>query len=594
MTSQLTALPDEVIQTILSYLPPSTTLSLQQTCRRFVDVASEPLLWKQYCQTGFRWWHRQHLVKTKFQDASFIDWKPLFATRHLSSQATRNAIGRIVADELGRLDSIKVILDAGYDAKDDLLDMFWNASSSEDHLAQKYWSHAALGCLHRVTAVEEWLDLKAGRAYVDAFEKPLAALDLFILEEQATGDTDDIFARLDSYVASVRRAYPAIDDLSPRDKAATVAEHLLQNKWIGIQDDRHYHSLDHMFLGVALFSGNRNSVPLISAVIYCYVARQFNLRAAPCNYPFHVHALVQPPAGIDLDGNLLSESDLGNTEPSKLTHLYMDPFNSSEPVTLSTLERNLNFVAPTSSPAQKASYLSAATPRDLTIRAAHNILSSPSQYAGPPLHPINPNLATYAALFSLVFLARSTANPPDQLRQHLVVLTQHFLEYFDLDIHLFETYVLPLTISQPDARAYRNLIHQLKDSDHESRPPKSRSDPRNAVVKFNVGQVFRHRRRHYLAVIYGWDPYCRMQEQWITMNQVDRLPNGRNQPFYNVLVEDESTRYVAEENVVLLSPSEITEDMLAAFPIEIGKWFKRYDPQTATFRSNVRHEYPDD
>ena len=27
---------------------------------------------------------------------------------------------------------------------------------------------------------------------------------------------------------------------------------------------------------------------------------------------------------------------------------------------------------------------------------------------------------------------------------------------------------------------------------------------------------------------------------------VDRLPNGRNQPFYNVLVEDGSNRYAAE------------------------------------------------
>ena len=43
-----------------------------------------------------------------------------------------------------------------------------------------------------MTAVEEWLDLKSGRDYVDSFEKPLAALDLFILEEQATGDINDV------------------------------------------------------------------------------------------------------------------------------------------------------------------------------------------------------------------------------------------------------------------------------------------------------------------------------------------------------------------------------------------------------------------
>jgi F-box protein 21 len=396
---------------------------------------------------------------------------------------------------------------------------------------------------------------------------------------------------LRSYAASVREAHPAIDDLTPRQKAITVAEHLLEKQWIGIQDNRHYHSLDHMFLGVSLFSENKNSVPLISAVTYCYVARQFDLRAAPCSYPFHVHALVQPPPGLDLDGNSLEAPP--DDVPSKLTHLYMDPFNSAEPVPLSKLEAQLRFINPTATPLQHMSYLSTASPRDLSIRAAHNILASPSHDPGPPLHHINPNLATYGALFSLVMLPSHPLANPGQMRQHLAVLTQHFLEYFDLDIHLFETHVLPLAYSLPDSRAYRNLISQLKDADNESRHPKYRSNPVNTVVEFSVGQVFRHRRRGYLAVIYGWDPYCRMQEQWITMNQVDRLPNGRHQPFYNVLVEDESTRYVAQENVVLLGPEEITPDHVTAFPIEIGKWFKRFDAQSGTFISNVRDEYPD-
>jgi F-box protein 21 len=271
----------------------------------------------------------------------------------------------------------------------------------------------------------------------------------------------------------------------------------------------------------------------------------------------------------------------------------MDPFNSSEPVSLPKLEAQLKFITPTATPEQTVSYLSAVSARNLSNRAAHNILSSPSHDPGLPVHPINPNLATYAALFSLVILPSHPFNHPVQMRQHLAVLTQHFLEYFDLDIHLFETHVLPLAYALPDSRAYRNIISQLKESDHESRTPKYRSDERNAIVEYKVGQVFRHRRRGYLAVIYGWDHYCRMQEQWITMNQVDRLPRGRNQPFYNVLVEDESTRYVAQENVVLLSADEITEQHVNAFPIEIGKWFKRYDPDTGTFVSNVKDEYPE-
>ncbi|KAJ9611606.1 hypothetical protein H2200_004790 [Cladophialophora chaetospira] len=590
MDSPLTDLPDEVIQVILSFLPPISNIALQQTCRHFANIANEPLLWKSYCQETFKWWDIRHVFKARLQDVSFTGWKDLFAQRHTTSRATRTAVDNIVTKETGRLDSMKVILEAGYDAKQDLIDMFWNAASSPNHLAQRYWSHAALGCLHRLIAVQEWTAVTQ-RETVTSYERSLGAFDLFILEEQLEGDMTDIYARLRSYATSVRQAHPNIDDLSPRERATVVAQHLLDNKWIGIQDNRHYHSLDHMFLGVSLFGKNRNSVPLISAVTYCYVARQFDLRAAPCSYPFHVHALVKPPPGFDLDGNSLPESS--DKTPSKLTHLYMDPFNSSEPVPLSKLEAQLKFITPTATPAQTTSYLSAASPRDLAIRAAHNILSSPSHDPGLPLHPINPNLATYAALFSLVVLPAHPLAHPAQMRQHLAVLTQHFLEYFDLDIHLFETHVLPLAYALPDSRAYRNLVSQLKDADHEPRTPKYRSDERNKVVDFKVGQVFRHRRRGYLAVIYGWDHYCRMQEQWITMNQVDRLPQGRNQPFYNVLVEDESTRYVAQENVVLLGPEEIAEEHINAFPIEIGKWFKRYDPETGTFVSNVRGEYPE-
>jgi F-box protein 21 len=134
---QITTLPDEVIQTILSYSPPTTAISLQQTCRRFSSVANEPLLWRQYCQT-YRWWDKRHNIKSKFRDASsFADWKSLYANRHTSSHATRNAIDRIVAEELGRLDWINIILEAGYDAKEMLLDMFRNAASSQNYLAQK-------------------------------------------------------------------------------------------------------------------------------------------------------------------------------------------------------------------------------------------------------------------------------------------------------------------------------------------------------------------------------------------------------------------------------------------------------------------------
>ena len=137
MSSPLTELPDEVIQVVLSYLPPISNAALQQTCRHFADVANEPLLWKSYCQDTFKWWDSRHTFKARLQDASFTGWKDLFAERHKTSRASRNAVDKIVNEESGRLDSMKVILEAGYDAKQDLLDMFWNAASSHNRLAQR-------------------------------------------------------------------------------------------------------------------------------------------------------------------------------------------------------------------------------------------------------------------------------------------------------------------------------------------------------------------------------------------------------------------------------------------------------------------------
>lgn len=58
-------------------------------------------------------------------------------------------------------------------------------------------------------------------------------------------------------------------------------------------------------------------------------------------------------------------------------------------------------------------------------------------------------------------------------------------------------------------------------------------------------------RYDYRCVIYGWDLTCKMSDLWIAQMGVDRLPNGRNQPFYNVLVEDGTNRY-ASQGVILM------------------------------------------
>lgn len=59
---------------------------------------------------------------------------------------------------------------------------------------KRYWSHAAIGCIHRMMAVEEWKKIKAGTPSDPnfAYELILASFDMFILEERNVGDTSDV------------------------------------------------------------------------------------------------------------------------------------------------------------------------------------------------------------------------------------------------------------------------------------------------------------------------------------------------------------------------------------------------------------------
>ena len=62
-----------------------------------------------------------------------------------------------------------------------------------------------------------------------------------------------------------------------------------------------------------------------------------------------------------------------------------------------------------------------------------------------------------------------------------------------------------------------------------------------------MGLYFILNRFDYKCVVYGWDPFCKMSEEWINQMGVDTdLSRGRNQPFYNVLVSDGSERYASQ------------------------------------------------
>ncbi|ONI30927.1 hypothetical protein PRUPE_1G282000 [Prunus persica] len=81
----------------------------------------------------------------------------------------------------------------------------------------------------------------------------------------------------------------------------------------------------------------------------------------------------------------------------------------------------------------------------------------------------------------------------------------------------------------------------------------------NANYSFRLGQRVRHKKFGYRAVVCGMDPVCCESSSWMETAEVEKLHQGSNQPFYQVLVDVHAdpnllVAYVSEEN--LLAPDE--------------------------------------
>mmetsp|Transcript_6918 Transcript_6918/g.20023 ORF Transcript_6918/g.20023 Transcript_6918/m.20023 type:complete len:153 (+) Transcript_6918:1803-2261(+) len=84
---------------------------------------------------------------------------------------------------------------------------------------------------------------------------------------------------------------------------------------------------------------------------------------------------------------------------------------------------------------------------------------------------------------------------------------------------------------------------------------------RSSAIQFRVGDIVRHKRYNYRAVIFGWDPKCAATHRWMEQMNIRSLPHGKNQPFYHTLCDQRDrpgsqTTYVAQENLELLEMDE--------------------------------------
>ena len=358
---------------------------------------------------------------------------------------------------------------------------------------------------------------------------------MFRISNKNTHPPRQISRYLDRIVDGIVAERPNIEDLPPRTKAASIAEYLRAKNLSGIESGREYYRIEHSFLGIALKSEGHNSLPLISAAIYCYVAQKLGLNANPCGFPFHVHVIIRPRPGYDLDGNALEEEEDG-------TPMYMDPFRSTEETPVSELESQLNFLGALT--LSHSTFLRESLVPEIVLRCAKNILNAMMQ--APHYSHTSLDIADvkYAALWaSMLFAEYATDHAGlgpgapgrrQPLRRYLPPLTDHFMTNFPLDAYLVEQYLIPLFEGLPEYSPLSDSIRLMKATDEIPKQVHRRTSEHRNVI-YRVGQIFRHRRYGYTAAVIGWDAECGAEEDWMQTMGIDRLRAGRHQSFYHAL-----------------------------------------------------------
>ena len=422
------------------------------------------------------------------------------------------------------------IINCGYNAKAVLVRNCEAPDAAEDVLARRYWSSAILNAMQRRKALRIWTNAtKQGNS--TSLEEALGAFDMFVLDTRE-GDVSEISSRLDQIAVQLRAELPTFEDMSTRERAVEIARFIRSRDLTGVHSEDDYNILRSRFLGIALFDNEHQALPLTSVVIFCCVAQRLGVNAHPCNIPFHVHALVTSEKGTTLDGKRVRSAH-------EEERMFMDPFNQEGEVTEGKVKELLNSAGIFTG--LHENYLGASLTKDIVMRTARNIAhavqSGETRDRDPErrsaLSSWNTGLpdtdgAFYGALWTLILF------DPEHRRNYLHHILQFFQVGFVVDVDLMENTIFPLFRDAPENPGLLHLIESTRIADRTRKAMKERK-MHMTNVRYHVGQTFVHRRYQYEGVIIGWDNHCAASEAWIRQMDVDRLPNGRKQSFYNVL-----------------------------------------------------------
>lgn len=335
-----------------------------------------------------------------------------------------------------------------------------------------------------------------------------------------------------------------MSSLSAREKAITSVVFLRKHNLTGLSSEIAYRDLQNSYIGIALQDPAHPSLPLISVAIFCALAQRLGLDARACGVPSHAHAMVIPPPGETLDGQMVAPGD----KPAQ--PMYLDPYRSDEEVPLSNLRIMLTEWGV--QPNQFTELLSDSSIENVVLRTARNILATVQEFRahgaitennGHPTIRLHANPfadldnAFYSALWAHYIFGNASPRAVGVTQSRFIpLLLERFERLYPMDASLIERHIVPQYDMTQDHSDLHDALRVVRAADQTPKQIKRRDVPAaKDGVKYKVGQVFRHKRYAYTSVITGWDIECGMSSDWIAHNNVDSLARGRHQSFYHAL-----------------------------------------------------------
>uniref|UniRef100_A0A8B9J9Z1 F-box protein 21 n=1 Tax=Astyanax mexicanus TaxID=7994 RepID=A0A8B9J9Z1_ASTMX len=557
LAATLTELPAELLEYILCFPALSHTdiCSVSRCCRRLHDVChSSGKVWSH--QYKLRWPRLQRLYR---QNESY-DWQKEYRTRHmvcLQIQRTVVSISKRFFTEVVLGDSFTEIESLGapeHFCEDELLSIL--NSDRRKSLTLKYYAKKILYFLRQQNI------LRSLKAFLERPPEEQSALEGETIHPSVELDTIYIFLHFchtDIFqIVKKTLILDRLEDFELQRQVICALNAVLyeQLQFKGNECD-YYNPLNSYIHQVLL---RRTGIPISLSVLYMMLARKLGVRLEPVNFPNHF---------------LLRWCQRQASSEDIYDYVYIDAFGKGKQLTAKECEYLIRQQV-------TADYYSSISTTELLLRMVGNLLNIGKRGEG--------NEKSYQLLRDSLDLYLTI--DPDNVQYLLLQARLYFhLGIWPEKVLDILQHIQALDPSQHGAVGYL-VQHTLEHIQHKRHPiepeVKRRSAPEHCQVQYSVGLVMKHKRSGYNCVIYGWDPKCTMSQEWITTMRVHQLPNGANQPFYNVLVQDGTCRYAAQENLEPHSaPLEI------AHP-EVGRYFTEFTDTHYISNEELQTRYPDD